>query len=89
VNVPGTDESALFEQVRRLLVRDDLRGGFVPVVIGYWDQRGYTYCTTCIPPAPLPGRTDEISGDNCAAIGVRCDFCGVSILKAALAKESN
>ena len=82
----GEAEMALFDKVRRLVVHDDTRGGYRPVVIGYWDQRGYTHCTACFPGAEnLPGRTDDISGDNCAAEGERCDFCGASLLALALA----
>ena len=78
------DETALFDQVRRLVTHHP-HGGYVPVTIGYWDQRGYTHCTACTPdPIVLRGRTDAISGDNCAAEGERCDFCGVGLLAAAL-----
>ena len=81
----GEDEMALFDKVRRLTVHDDIRGGYRPVVIGYWCQRGYTWCPQCLPdPAELTGRTDAINGDNCAAEGERCDFCGSSLLAAAL-----
>ena len=83
----GAEELALSGRVRRLVVHHP-HGGYCPVTIGYWDQRGYTHCTTCLPdPVVLRGRTDAISGDNCAAEGERCDFCGVSLLAAALEKH--
>ena len=81
----GADEMALFDRVRSLVTHHP-HGGYVPVTIGYWDQRGYTHCPACLPDAgeQLPGRTDAISGDNCAAEGERCDFCGASLLAMAL-----
>jgi hypothetical protein len=81
-----------FEQVRRIMIHDDTRGGYRPAVIGWWDQRGYTHCTEC-PPEPLEqderGYPFPIAADNSAVVGLsdesdRCDTCGVSLLAAAL-----
>lgn len=82
------DETALFDQVRRLKEHDDLRGGYLPVVIGHWDRLGYTRCLDCPPqPAEPPARIDAIYCDNSAAEGERCDLCGASLLAAALKRH--
>lgn len=89
--VPGADESELFDEVRRLMVHDDIHGGYVPVVIGWWDRRGCTHCLECAPEDTAPddrGYPAAIWADNSAAEGDRCDTCGVSILAAALARAA-
>lgn len=78
----------LFGQVRRLKEHDDTRGGYVPVVIGWWDRRGYTHCLEC-PPETLErddrGYPDRIYCDNSAVIDAdRCDYCASSLMSAAL-----
>lgn len=76
-------EWELYDQVRRLRVHDDVRGGYVDAVIGWWDQRGYTYCPACLPAdAPDPF---AVESGNCAANGERCEVCHVSLQEAALA----
>lgn len=76
-------ESQLFDQVRRFKVHDDAHSGYVPVVIGWWDRRGYTFC---LDHEPDPGTVlQAIDCDNSAAEDGACDFpgCGVSILGSA------
>jgi hypothetical protein len=75
-------EWALYDKVRRLRVHDDVHGGYPEAVIGWWDQRGYTYCLDCLTDdAPDPFAIDS---GNSAANGESCDFCHVNLQEAAL-----
>ena len=82
-------DTALFDQVRRLTVPNPRGYGYVPPVIGHWDRTGRTHCLDCMPET---GEQDErgypspIDAGNSAAEGDRCDFCGASLLAAALAR---
>ena len=91
--VPRADETELFDQVRRFVVHDDTHGGYRPVVVGYWDARGYTFCLDCMPEPAAPddrGYPFPIAGDNGAVEGCTCDWpgCGVSLLAAAIGRRA-
>ena len=90
--IPEVDEGELFAQVRRFTVHDDMHGGFVPVVIGYWDRSGSTRCLDHAPEDITPddrGYPFAIWCDNSAVEGDRCDWpgCGVSLLAAAVERQ--
>ena len=82
---PTDTDWAAFEQVRRLRVHDDIRGGYPDAVIGQYDRRGYARCLNC------PGDSDSdpwaISSGNSAAVGEACDICGALIHQVALAAD--
>lgn len=85
---PEPAEAALFTRVRKFKARDDTRGGYVPVVIGWCDKGGRCYC---INHAPRPDTVmNVITCDNSAAKGCRCSRpgCGASILAAAAEHEA-
>lgn len=78
---------AAFDQVRRIMVHDDVRGGYYWPAIGYWDRLGNTHCLGCLPETlerDDRGYPSGITSDNSAAISDTCDTCGVSLLVAAL-----
>lgn len=81
---PHADETELYAQARQLTVHDDIHGGYLPVIIGYWTNRGDTRCLDHL--LDLGADPTAIDCGNSAAEGDRCDWpgCGTSILTAAL-----
>lgn len=77
---------ALYDRVRRLTVHDDQRGGYLPAMVGTYDNCGYARCLGC--PAPEDSDPWPVDAGNCAAVGESCDICGASLHEVALATSA-